>query len=249
MPASLEAHSVRRLAIACTSSLVLVVGLAATALGWVTPGLEGNCAPDENSFAWTISLHKEDNQNIEFSWNADFSDSWLVDIGTEGDHSFVTARGGETLYARYASDHNAATSADSFNGLCFDIDLDKTNDAGEEAVAPETLVTYFYEVTNNGELDLDVLAVTDIIAGSDEQPACTPLVRGADDPGDGDNVLEPEETWTYSCSVELTHTTTNHACVFANEHEEVTADLLLLVDDGPDAMACEDNTVTVGEGE
>jgi hypothetical protein len=114
----LEAPPVRRLTIALSSTAVLILALAGTALGWVTPVLTANCAPDENTYAWSIHLNPEDNQNIEFSWASDFSSPWTTNFGTSGDHSFTTPRGGSTLYARYVSDHNAKTSAVANAELC-----------------------------------------------------------------------------------------------------------------------------------
>jgi hypothetical protein len=264
VPLSLEALSVRRITLAVSAALVLVLGLAATALGWVAPVLVGNCAPDEDSYAWTITLHQESNQNIEFSWNADFSDSWTQDFGTAGPHDFETPRGGSTLYARYVSDHNADTSAAANSELCEppgepDIDLDKYIEDGEGGLVEEVTagdpVTYTYEITNIGDLDLDVEFIEDLIVSSPTanpgDPACEDFTRVMEHPNwdaDGDEVLEPEETWVLTCTVEdglPEGETTNEACVYANvvvelEAQPVTQDY--------DVHDCADYTVNATSG-
>ena len=69
--------------------------------------------------------------------------------------------------------------------------------------APLT-VTYTYRETNDGDDPISNVALTDDL--------CAPVVRGADDPGDDDNILEVGETWVFTCT--MTHTTagtyTNH---------------------------------------
>jgi len=80
--------------------------------------LEPDCADDENSYAWSITLNPESNQNIELSFAADFSGSWTTDFVTSGTHSFTTPRGGSTLYVRYVSDHGASDSAAANGELC-----------------------------------------------------------------------------------------------------------------------------------
>jgi hypothetical protein len=63
-------------------------------------------------------------------------------------------------------------------------------------------VTYSYKETNDGRDPLTSVVVTD--------DTCSPLVRGADDPGNDDSTLDPGETWTFTCGPQaLSVTTTN----------------------------------------
>ena len=109
----------KRIPIAALSAAVLVLAMAGSALAWVAPVLAAECAPDENTYAWTITLNPESNQNIDLSWDENFSVVFdTMDFGTSGPHSFTTDRGGDTLYVRYASDHNAKASAAANSELC-----------------------------------------------------------------------------------------------------------------------------------
>jgi len=229
---------VRRLTIAFVSSLFLVAALASTALGWKAPVLVPDCAPDANSYAWTITLNPEDNQNIEFSWASNFSSPWTNDFGSSGAHDFTTARGGSTLYARYVSDHNAWTMAGASDELCEppgepSIDLDKfVWDEGGlvDQVTEGDPVTYTYEVTNDGEVNLDIVLLEDLIVSSpDTDPgdvACDDFERQLDDPGNDDAIFEPGETWVLTCTVDglPVGVTENEACVYANVADEIKPD-------------------------
>jgi cysteine-rich repeat protein len=68
--------------------------------------------------------------------------------------------------------------------------LDKSAD--KSTVTPGETVTYTYRETNTGNGDIINVNVTD--------DQCSPLVRGTDDPGNNDDVLEPAETWVFTCS-------------------------------------------------
>ncbi len=64
-------------------------------------------------------------------------------------------------------------------------------------------VTYSYVEENDGRDPLTNVSVTD--------DTCSPLVRGADNPGNNDSTLDPGEKWTFTCSTTLNVTTTNTA--------------------------------------
>ena len=99
------------------AALVLCISVG-TVMAWVQPSLVANCAPDENSYAWTINLAQEADYNIQFSWSSTFSNPWSTDFGSQGPHSFTTIRGGATLYARWLSDGNSKTQGNANGDLC-----------------------------------------------------------------------------------------------------------------------------------
>ena len=73
------------------------------------------------------------------------------------------------------------------------IQIDK-NCEHKSPVRVGDIVTYIYNVTNTGELPLKDVKVTDI---PDWGPGCTPKYAGGDN--NGDNILDPSETWRYVC--------------------------------------------------
>jgi len=62
-------------------------------------------------------------------------------------------------------------------------------------------VTYTYREKNTGDDPITGVALTD--------DKCAPVARGADDPGNNDNILDVGETWVFTCSTTLNETTTN----------------------------------------
>jgi hypothetical protein len=138
-----------------------------------------------------------------------------------------------------------------------DIDIDKSNDT-EDNETPNTViddegdgeaVTYTFKISNIGDTVLSNVEVVDtIFSGPDEgDPACEPLVQGADAPGNGDDLLEPGETWVYTCTRTLeVGEHDNEACVYADEWAPQVDTLTL--SDGHDVSDCDDNEVTVVEG-
>jgi uncharacterized repeat protein (TIGR01451 family) len=224
----------------------LLLVMVTTVFAWQAT-LTSDCAPDANSFAWKINLQTEPNYNIEFSWHSDFTAPWTVDFVTDGDHSFTTARGGETLYFRWVSDHSSKGQADANGDLCApppapDIQIVKSNDAAD-TVEPGTEVTYTYEVTNTGNVPLTDVAVNDQIMGS-ENAACEPVAYDSSD-GNDDDILDPGETWTFTCTTTLESTTSNEACVSANVVDEVDEDLVKVDQQSEPVEDCDDNTVEV----
>jgi hypothetical protein len=112
--------------------------------------------------------------------------------------------------------------------LCPDISIVKTADPTELPPGGGA-VDYSYEVQNSSaDSPFSNVVVTD--------DRCAPVVYDSGD--DGDGLLEFGETWTFTCSTNLTEDTTNTACV-SGEY----------VDANPEAVAvdeaCAQATVTV----
>ena len=80
-----------------------------------------------------------------------------------------------------------------------DIVIEKSVD--QDVVEAGTEVTYTYEVHTNGNTPLSDVTVTD--------DTCDPAAYQAGD--DGDDVLEPGETWTYACTTTVSEDTVNTA--------------------------------------
>lgn len=99
-------------------ALTMLLATAGLALAWVQPSLTPKCAPDENSYAWTINLHQEGNYSVDWSFQSNFAGSTTVDFASAGDHDFTTARGGSTLYVRWSSDHASKAQANANSELC-----------------------------------------------------------------------------------------------------------------------------------
>lgn len=228
-------------------AMTLFLATAGIAMAWQPPTLTSHCAPDENSFAWTINLPgSEDSWEIEFSWDNFATPPFdTIDFGSGGDHDFTTPRGGPILYARWAADHNHWTSLSGDQELCVapepGIEIVKSNDADGGTVEPGTKVTYTYEVTNTGNTPLNTVTVNDQLAGSDNV-ACQPVAFQSSD-GNDDAILDAGETWTYTCSATLQDTTENEACVSANVGDDADVEEPQVVED------CDTNEVGVQEVE
>ncbi len=87
-----------------------------------------------------------------------------------------------------------------------------------------TTASYTYRKSNTGDADLFSVTVVD--------DTCSPLARGSDDPGNDDNVLNPGETWVFTCSMAITADTTNTAT--GNSQDELG-----------NAVGPEEDTVTI----
>ncbi len=87
--------------------------------------------------------------------------------------------------------------------LCGDIHIDKQPDPAGP-VDPGDEVEYTYEVWNTGDTPMFNINVTD--------DQCSPIAGPVKGPGDQDALLEVGEIWTYTCSMDLSETTTNIAC-------------------------------------
>lgn len=224
------------------AAMTLIAATAGIALAWQQPTLTANCAPDENSFAWTINLQgTEDNYKIDLSWDGFATAPFAtIDFGSAGDHDFTTVRGGPILYVRWNADPKTKTSLSGDAELCVPpqpaIEIRKSNDAAD-TVEPGTEVTYTYEVENIGNTPLSNVVVNDQLAGSDNA-ACEPVAYQSSD-GNDDDILDAGETWTFTCTTALQGTTGNEACVSANVGTDVAEAQPQVVED------CDDNTVEV----
>ncbi|MHC5004811.1 MAG: DUF7507 domain-containing protein, partial [Planctomycetota bacterium] len=90
--------------------------------------------------------------------------------------------------------------------LCLpEIRLQKTADPARVCEGVPTPVTYTFVVENLGEVDLTEVALIDDTCGPIEGP----------DGDDGDGLLNPGETWQYTCTAVVSGTTTNEATVSA----------------------------------
>lgn len=106
------------------------------------------------------------------------------------------------------------------------IGLDKSNNSGGTLPASGGEVTYTYVVSNDGNVALTSVVLTDLL--------CDP---GTAHTGDAVNpgVLDVGESWTFTCTSTITQTTTNKADVSA-KYVEITV------------SAHDENTVNVGSG-
>ena len=80
-------------------------------------------------------------------------------------------------------------------------------------VNPGQTVTYTYTVTNPGDTPLTDVKVTD--------DRCAPVVYKSGDT-DGDTKLQPTETWTFTCSQQITVATTNVGTVTGKDKNGTT---------------------------
>jgi hypothetical protein len=101
------------------SASILTLAIAGTAMAWQNPQLVSDCASDENSYAWWVTLPgSEPNYNFDWSFSSNFSNATTVNAGGTAPFYFETPRGGSTLYVRWSSDHGAKTSALADGELC-----------------------------------------------------------------------------------------------------------------------------------
>ena len=89
--------------------------------------------------------------------------------------------------------------------------------ADPTAIMSGEQVTYTYQVTNTGDVDLTSITITD------DQSGVTPAYVGGDD---GDGVLNPGETWTYEATANPTGDVTNTgtACGTDSTQQQVCAE-------------------------
>jgi hypothetical protein len=98
-------------------------------------------------------------------------------------------------------------------------------------------VTFTYEETNDGDV-----ALTDVNVSDPDTPSCGPFDathpdRQADSPGDNDDLLEPGETWVWTCEVTFDDAGTFTNVAFAT----VT---ICVEDDGDDCTEAADLVIT-----
>ena len=110
----------RRIHLSLLAVTILVLAGAGTALAWANPSLQSDCAPNENSYAWWVTL-PGDEPNYNFDWTFDTGNWASGGTGNAGGTEpfyFTTSRGGSTLHVRWSSDHNAKASATANAELC-----------------------------------------------------------------------------------------------------------------------------------
>jgi hypothetical protein len=114
---------VRRLSIALSSALILVLSIAGTALAWASPSLEALCAEDENTYSWRVTFPQDEpNFEMELLWDSNTTPFDTIDFGADahlsGPHDFTTPRGGTVLKIRFADDTGAKDTATANAELC-----------------------------------------------------------------------------------------------------------------------------------
>jgi hypothetical protein len=100
--------------------------------------------------------------------------------------------GEDTCFARFLAN---TRSSQSLTATIFDFaegELDVCRPSTVLTKTASAQVTYTYHETNDGNTPLTSVSVTD--------DQCSPLVRGTDNPGNNDNVLDPNETWVFTCT-------------------------------------------------
>jgi uncharacterized repeat protein (TIGR01451 family) len=78
------------------------------------------------------------------------------------------------------------------------IDFEKSSDKSGEIVDAGDIITYYYYVTNTGDVPFSSVTVTDDMAGLSE-------IDGPDEGegGNGDTLLDPGEAWTYTSTYQV----------------------------------------------
>jgi hypothetical protein len=111
----------------------------------------------------------------------------------------------------------ASDDVDAFNPA---ITIDKLVNGDEQVTVPSgQQVSYTYAVANAGNTPLGSVTL------ADDTPPCENPSRGADSPGDDDNVLDVGETWTYACDLSSPEeAVVNTATVTASPIDPVTDD-------------------------
>lgn len=87
--------------------VITLFAIPSISFAWKAPELESICLGERNGI--NITLGTESNYIIEFADNPLFNNPTTVDFVHAGSHSQYLPITG-TIYARYASDHNAKTS-------------------------------------------------------------------------------------------------------------------------------------------
>jgi uncharacterized repeat protein (TIGR01451 family) len=95
-------------------------------------------------------------------------------------------------------------NGDAGPGYCISPDIGVKKAVDAMVVYPGSLATYIYTVTNPGDVPLSAIRWHD--------DKCSPVTFVGGD-GDGDNLLDPIETWVYTCSMTLNTDITNTVIV------------------------------------
>jgi hypothetical protein len=103
----------------------------------------------------------------------------------------------------------SATASKTIPIIVIDPNIEITKRADPcQICGEETEVTYTYELTNTGDVDVRDVVVTD--------ENCTP-VRQADDPGNDDTILDTGETWVFTCTTMISEDTINTVTAEGND--------------------------------
>jgi len=248
---------VRRLTLAFVSSLFLVAALASTALAHHVSSI--GC--DGNDIEVVANIGGGHTIVVTIDGNEVLNDA--ID-GAVTDHTWTFAYEGGPAAVDVKiydlEDDLESSMSDEVN--CYEpqgepsIDLDKfVWDEGGlvDQVTEGDPVTYTYEVTNDGEVNLDIVLLEDLIVSSpDTDPgdvACDDFERQLDDPGNDDAIFEPGETWVLTCTVDglPVGVTENEACVYANVADEIKPDTVQDPHES-DVSSCAEYEITVIEG-
>lgn len=79
-----------------------------------------------------------------------------------------------------------------------DIDFEKSSDKSGEIVDAGDIITYYYYVTNTGDVPFSSITVTDDMSGLSEIDG--PVEAEG---GNGDTLLDPGEAWTYTSTYQV----------------------------------------------
>lgn len=229
------------------------VALALFAFSAVATAHSGSVSASENCDSFVVHVYLHNNVTSDRTVNVTttipgttgLTNQHYNTTGASGDTEILTltgpapASGSVTLTIKSGSTTEDTESAsvspasDCAPPPAPGIHLTKSNDAAD-TVEPGTKVTYTYLVENTGNVSLDDVVVKDQLKGSDNV-ACEPVAYQSGDTK-GDKILDPGEIWTFTCSTDLQGTTTNQACVTANQVDNADAEA---------ADDCDNNTVEV----
>jgi hypothetical protein len=104
----------------------------ATVSAWTAPTITPVCAPDVNSYAFTVTLAHEANYN--FDWSFGSSGPWTKVAGQQGPNDLIVPRGQGDLWVRWTSDHNSKSHATPNGALC-----EQPSSSPSEPVQSETI--------------------------------------------------------------------------------------------------------------
>jgi hypothetical protein len=109
--------------LAAMAMVALAFLVPAAVMAWTPPTITPLCAPDANSYAFTVNLDTNtwDNSGYQFEWafGSTMPDAgWTGVVGNVGDNSLVTPRGTGKLWVRWTVDHSSFASATPDGDLC-----------------------------------------------------------------------------------------------------------------------------------